>query len=150
MQNSFAFGVVDLVGLDGDFLLADTLLDFELVGEVGALLDDILLVAKLEVGVVLLFGGDPAVADEEAREVPFVIDGASVLVAFENSLSDVGNVLTGVRLSGNVELRIWLDRIDQEVQSVAPTSSCSYSGNRANHLSKKVTKLAAISVNSWM
>lgn len=110
MQNSFAFGVVDLVGLDGDFLLADTLLDFELVGEVGTLLDDALLVAKLEVGVVLLFGGDPAVADEEARKVPFVIDGTGVLVAFENSLGDVGNVLTGVRLSSNVKLRNRLDR----------------------------------------
>lgn len=75
-------------------------------GEVGALLDDTLLVGELEVGFVLLFGRDPAVADEETRKVPFMINGSSVLVAFDNGLSNVGNVLTGVGLPGNVELKV--------------------------------------------
>lgn len=92
----------------GDFELAEPLLVLELAGHVGTLLDDALLVGELEVGVVLLFGGDPAVADQEAGEIPFVTDGPGVLVAVENGFGDVGDVLAGVGLSGDVELGNWV------------------------------------------
>ena len=106
LQDLFAFRVVDLVGVFGEFQLAETLLVLEPRGEVRALLHKTLLVGELEVGVVLLSGRHPAVADEETSEVPFVTDGSGVLVAFNDGLGDVGNVLTGVGLSGDIELEI--------------------------------------------
>lgn len=84
-------------------------MDFEFGGGVGALFDDALLVGELEVGFVLFGRGNPAVANEETGEVPFVGGLAAFLVALKDSLGDVGDVLAGVGFSSNKYLNKTLE-----------------------------------------
>lgn len=55
---------------------------------------------------VLLKWRNPSVSDEQPLKVPDAtfIASRQVLIPFYNSLGDVGNILTSVRLSGEVEL----------------------------------------------
>lgn len=87
----------------GQLLLADAALRLELVGNVGSLLNQLLLVGKVDVGVVLLGRRDPAVTDEEALELPLVL-GRRLLVALEDRLGDVRDVLAGKRLAREIQL----------------------------------------------
>ncbi len=153
LEDPFAVRVVDVALAHGELLLADAQLDLELVGDVAPLRDQALLQGELEVGVVLLGRRDPAVADEQAHQVPLVL-GVRKLVAGQDVLCDVGNVLAGVRLSGDVDLagrQARLDTRQQETHWAAErTSSCSYSGKRVYHFSRKVTNWSAMTSSSLM
>jgi hypothetical protein len=77
-------------------------LDLQLVGRTGVFLDKVLLVGELKVRLVLLGRRDPSVANEEALEFPSRLSWAELLVSVDDTLRNVGNVLAGERLSGEV------------------------------------------------
>lgn len=105
LKNFLARGGVDVPdGAGCQFLEADTALLLELLGNIGLLGDQVLLVGEVEVGLVLLGRRDPAVADEQALEVPLLLS-LGLLVAVEDVLGDVGNVLASKRFASKVELQ---------------------------------------------
>ena len=79
--------------MGGQVLGADAVLGFEFPGHVRALLDDTLVIGERQVGLVLVLGRDPTVADQETFQVPL---GGGLPVTVEDMLCDVGNVLAGV------------------------------------------------------
>jgi hypothetical protein len=76
-------------------------LDFKLVCGVAALLDKAFGVSELEVGLVLLRRRNPAVANQQAAELPLVFGGWE-LVSGENCLGDVWDVLSGIGFTCDV------------------------------------------------
>lgn len=104
LEDALALRDVDVVGAFlGEGLGADGDLLFEGVGGRGAGLDETFFVGEGEVGEVLWGGVDPAVADEEAFDVPLGL-GCGFGVAVEDGLRDVGDVLARVGFAGDVEL----------------------------------------------
>lgn len=98
MENGFADWDVNL-----DFYcqlrLASLKLFLQFLPLDALLLEELLLVRKWQVGLILFLGRDPAIADDQSAEVPLVL---SLLVAFENVLGDVWDMLTSVGLAGKV------------------------------------------------
>jgi hypothetical protein len=60
-----------------------------------------ILVRKGDVGKVLVDGRDPAVADEQALERPRCLRRVR-LVAVEDCATNVGDVLSGIRFTGDI------------------------------------------------
>jgi len=71
------------------------MLDLQLVGDLRALLDNALGIRILEVGIVLFPRRYPPVSDQQTLEVPLCL-GCRALVAVENVLRDVRDMLTGI------------------------------------------------------
>lgn len=95
----------------GELRFAEILLGFDLAGFGGARGDHGGIVSVFEVGRVLVAGGGPAVADEEAFEGPGLA-GAGLLadinltlfVTVDDRRGDVGDVLASVGFAGNINL----------------------------------------------
>jgi hypothetical protein len=87
----------------GNVFVAALPLGFELLGSGRVALDNVLFIGVVDIGVGLFFGGEPAVADEEAADVPLVLD-LRELVALEDSCRNVRDVLPCVRFTSNVYL----------------------------------------------
>ena len=107
MQDLLALREIDVVLAAGfvERFDADGLLRFKFLRDVRVGFYQAAFVSELEVGEVLLDWRDPAVADEKAFDVPFVGCSGRV-VAVEDRLRDVGDVLASVGLAGEVDLSL--------------------------------------------
>jgi hypothetical protein len=95
---------------------------------------------------VLIFAGYPAVADQEATDVPLII--VAFLVAVHHCFCDVRDVLTSIRFASNVYLCRGLGTIQAHIEARRLTSSRACSGKMANHFSKNIVIWFAISSRS--
>lgn len=76
---------------------------FDRIGDGTVGFDETFFVGKREVGEILRAGVDPAVADEEAFEIPLSFR-VGFSVAVKDGLRNIGNVLASVRFTSDVEL----------------------------------------------
>jgi hypothetical protein len=98
-------------------LVADGLLFLDSRGFGAAGREKVVVVGVLQVRRVLVGPRDPAVADEEAFEVPGYVDcvdefveifvGGLLFVAFEDGAREVGDVLACVGFAGDVDLLLY-------------------------------------------
>lgn len=101
LEDLLAYLDIDVTTLLGDGFHTNVDFLFKREGGCAVRLEETLFVGEGEVCIVMCDWVDPAVADEEALNIPF---GLRLNVAIENSLRDVGDVLAGVRFAGDVDL----------------------------------------------